>query len=113
MNERRKTRTVSEETQLRKLLKDLTDHVLELKEDQRKNNLVIKARLDDLDAELRKAGIRDRELEGVIADTSKRVTELHVTLLGESNRLGGRLYELEKERGKTRKGRTSRPPGRG
>ena len=118
-NDRKKTRTASEETQLRELVAALTDHVLEMKEDQRKNNVVLKARLDGMDSELtasRKANEETSKalasLSSVVGEISSRTNDLHSKLLGESNRLGQRIYDLEKER-KRGRARTSRPPGRG
>lgn len=118
MNERKKTRSVSEETQLRELLVHLTDLVLEVKENARKNNLVLLARLKEIDNELESLGKlgkgQERRLEAVAmltGDTNTRVIDLHAKAIGQADKLGQRVYELEKERGKSR--RTSRPTGRG
>jgi hypothetical protein len=107
-----KTRAISEETQMRLLLKKLTDHVLELREDQRKNNIVIQARFDELDGELKKL---QRKVNGVAilgGDTFKKTVDLHVKLIGTASGLGKRVYDLEQERTQ-RKPRSGRAPGRG
>ncbi len=116
MTEQKKTRSVSEETQLRLLLKKLTDHVLELKETQRTTNLLIAGRFDDLELEVKKLGRsgteHKRELKAVAmlaGDTFKKTVELHAKLIGSANGLGKRLYDLEQARTQ----RSSRPPRRG
>ncbi len=119
MTDRKKTRSVSDETQLRELLLKLTDHVLELKEDNRKNAILIKGRFADLEADVLKVAKQSekngRELKAVailLGDTFRKTVELHVKLIGTSDGLGKRLYDLERAR-QQRDSRPSRPPRRG
>ena len=110
---------MSEETTLRKLLVDLTDHVLQMKAEATANNKVIMARLDEIERDVRilngKADGQKKATQAVAmlaGDGLKKVNELHRKLIGSADQLGKRLYDLEQER-KKRGSRASRPPGRG
>ena len=96
-------RSHSEETELRLLLVKLTDHVLEMKETDRKNNQVLLARLDEIEAEqrlqrLRADGFRKNldAVLGLVKETTKKTGELHYELIGSADSLGRRINELEK-----------------
>jgi hypothetical protein len=133
MNDRKKTRSESQETTLRKLVLSLTDRILEFQaaqtksEDARKkDNIVMLARLqtieDDvatvrkgLDALSKTTDKSLRELTKVVAEVQKHTNDLHAKAIDSSNDLGKRLYDLENERStrgsSPRAGaRTSRPP---
>ena len=111
---------MSEETTLRKLLVDLTDHVLELKVSTSANNKVIAARLDEIERDVRilngKADAQKKATQAVAmlaGDGLKKVNELHRKVIGSADHLGKRLFDLEQEREKRGNGRSRRPPGRG
>lgn len=105
---RTKTRSVSEETALRKLLVELTDHVLEMKEKQKKDNRVLMARLEGIDEELATLGRKVGASAMLQGDLLKKTNELHLKLLGSANGLGKRLYDLEQERNKRKADRPTR-----
>lgn len=116
MNDRKKTRSVSEETQLRQLLADLTEMITGMKTEQGKNNKVLIARFDAIDTELstlrKSSRTQERKLEGLAIlanDTNAKVVDVHHKLIGEADKLGQRVYDLEKERGR----RPGRSPSRG
>jgi hypothetical protein len=105
MSGTKKTRSVSQETQMLSLLHDLTNEVLEIKDIQRREGVLIKGRFDDLEAEFRGIG---RRLDGLkrnvsmavtlAGDALKKVNDLHVKLIGSADGIGKRLHDLEKER---------------
>lgn len=106
-----KTRSFSEETQLRKLLVDVTDLVLEMKEEQRKNNVLLKGRLDDIDAELRlvrrdsrAAATKSTSAAMLAADALDKVNDLHQKVIGSADGLGKRLHDLEQKRSQSAAG---------
>ena len=116
MNDKKKTRSVSEETQIRKLLLDLTNQVLALNEQGAATSKMLKARFDDVDAELAKlkqnGGKHERELKAVAMlanDSLKKTNDLHAKVIGSADALGTRLHDLEIARSQNG-GRTRRPP---
>lgn len=97
-------RSLSEETEIRKLLLNLTDLVLEVKEDQRKNNTVIAARLDELESGGRgvgrQLGALGKKLDNVAmlaSEATRKTNDLHKKLIGSADTLGRRLHELERK----------------
>lgn len=102
---RKQTRSVSEETQLRKLLLTLTDHVLELKATSATNMKLIKGRFDDVEAELAKlrqsSGKNERAVKAVAilaGDALAKTNDLHNKLIGSADKLGARLHALERQK---------------
>lgn len=113
---RKQTRSVSEETQLRKLLLTLTDHVLELKAKSATDMKLIKGRFDDVEAELAKlrksSGTTERQVKAVAilaGDALAKTNDLHAKLIGSADKLGARLHALEREKA----GGTTRRSSRG
>lgn len=120
-------RTPSEETEIRALLKKLTDHVLEMKEGDRKFQAnvakdlkVIKAQVDAILEELPTLATKGQLVElgrkldsvaTVAGGTERKTNDLHSKLIGSADSLGRRIHDLEKERGK-RGGHASRAPSR-
>lgn len=101
----KKTRSVSEETQLRQLILKLTDHVLELKAKSATDMTLIKGRFDDLEAEVAKVrkstGSNERALKSVAilaGDALAKTNDLHAKLIGSADKLGQRLHALEREK---------------
>lgn len=121
MTDRKKARSVSEETSLRQLVSDLTNLALEIKASQAKQaeelrvlRVLCEASLEGLTAEIRDVKKIVSAAATVGAEARIRVDELHVKLIGSADGLGKRLYDLESEkRNRNSSKRTSRPPRRG
>ena len=114
MTDRKATRTMSQETQLRVLLRDSINETLQLRElvrglisDSAKNTKVILAKFDANDESftklLRAIEAVDRKAASALSlagDSLSKVNDLHHKSIGSTDRLGKRVYDLEQARGK-------------
>lgn len=109
MSDKKKTRSASEETQIRKLLVDIADGLAVTNQ----NLVVLKAQIDSLEPEIREGVRLGKRAVAIAQDVQSKTNALHHLLIDESNGLGARIYDLEQKNGKGAKARPSRPPRRG
>lgn len=115
----KKTRTVSEETQIRKLLVDLTDRILKMNEENVAQTKMLVGRFNDIDHELqllKRSDAKTRRAVDAVAmlagDALKKVNDLHQRQIGTADKFGQRLHDLEKHRSAPNRGTTPRRPTR-